>query len=147
MELLLISLAEGFVWRWLFPVVGSAFDDVDLAGWPCCISILTPGADQIPPQSRLVPPSPAAGGDATDLNTLVFRMSVKGKSASSSSGDIEAGLEGDEDNTQGPYTNVYASQLVWEPQGGQEEALPVRAAPVNGDILLAKVGARRWCTS
>ena len=50
-----------------------------------------------------------------------------------------AALEGEGDAT-GPYTNVYAHQLIWHPKGAQEERLAGRpAAVVNGDILLAKL--------
>lgn len=74
--------------------------------------------------------------DATDLNTVVFRLKAEGASGASVSN--ASALEGDAD-AQSNFTNVYASSLVWDPQGAQLERLPRPAAPVHGDILLAKL--------
>ncbi|KAI8612509.1 DNA-directed RNA polymerase [Chytriomyces sp. MP71] len=72
--------------------------------------------------------------EATDLNTLVFKMSVKAKPISKATkaehGDIIA-----DDNT-----NVLSKDLIWEAQGDQEYRLaedPPR--PVHNDIVLAKL--------
>ncbi len=53
-------------------------------------------------------------------------------------------IEGDEDvmlggNEPGPYTSVYSSSLVWNPEGSQDERFKVRAKPVHDDILVAKL--------
>lgn len=78
------------------------------------------------------------GDEATDLNTLVFRMRAEGEAKGAISAAEAAALEGEGD-TEGPYTRVYASSLVWEPQGGQAERLPANTGPVHPDILLAKL--------
>lgn len=69
------------------------------------------------------------------MNTLVFRLHAEGAPA----GAAHALSEGEADAASA-YTNVYASSLVWEPQGSQLEKLGARpAAPVHGDIVLAKL--------
>jgi DNA-directed RNA polymerases I and III subunit RPAC1 len=50
-----------------------------------------------------------------------------------------ASYEGEADAADAPYTSVYSSALQWDPQGSQAERLAVPAAPVHGDILLAKL--------
>lgn len=72
--------------------------------------------------------------EATDLNTLVFRLSAVGVKPPTNG----AMFEGEEDVT-GPYTSVYCNSLVWDPVGGQTERLAVPAAPVYPDIILAKL--------
>eukprot|EP00128_Syssomonas_multiformis_P006627 Colp12_sorted_trinity150504_noHs@34397 len=72
--------------------------------------------------------------NATDLNTVVFKLNVKCERNPNAP-----------DNATDPeemYLNskVYSGDLVWEPQGEQEELFaddPIR--PVHNDILIAKL--------
>ena len=103
-----------------------------------------------PPRPRapfITPPRRAAADEeSTDLNTLVFRLAVKGRpytgSAAGHAGGAEA-LEGEEDDAAGDgggyYTRVYSSALQWEAQGGQESRFARGVAPVHDDILLVKL--------
>jgi DNA-directed RNA polymerase I and III subunit RPAC1 len=102
------------------------------------------------------------GEDPTDRNTIVFRLAVTcGKKKSSKKDNIDLSPEDsvvvnpelDEAaaaaaanrktaiETPGrPYTkHVYSSDLVWVPQGDQEEQFPDGIKPVHDDILLAKL--------
>jgi DNA-directed RNA polymerase I and III subunit RPAC1 len=100
------------------------------------------------------------GEDPTDRNTLVFRLAVTcGKMKSNKKSNIDVSPEDsvvvnpelDEAaaaanrktaiETPGrPYTkHVYSSDLVWVPQGDQEEQFPNGIKPVHDDILLAKL--------
>eukprot|EP01138_Halocafeteria_seosinensis_P007834 gb/GECG01008004.1/.p1 GENE.gb/GECG01008004.1/~~gb/GECG01008004.1/.p1 ORF type:complete len:337 (+),score=35.18 gb/GECG01008004.1/:1-1011(+) len=66
--------------------------------------------------------------DATDLNTLVFKLDVMGE-------PVKKGSKGET-----RYTHVYSGHLQWVPQGSQAERFydaPIR--PVHDDILLAKL--------
>jgi len=42
-------------------------------------------------------------------------------------------------NEPGPYTSVYSSSIIWNPEGSQDERFKVRAKPVHDDILVAKL--------
>lgn len=64
------------------------------------------------------------GESPTDLDTLVFELKVKA-------------------DPRAPRTKVYARDLVWIPQGGQEEGLPEPPAPLYPDILLAKLAGNQ----
>jgi DNA-directed RNA polymerases I and III subunit RPAC1 len=80
------------------------------------------------------------GDEPTDLNTVVYKMSVRGTAeASRYTKEEVAALEASSDDAEGRYTKVYSRDLVWQPQGGQEERFKGRADPVHGDILLAKL--------
>ncbi len=104
------------------------------------------------------------GEDATDRNTVVFQMKVScpkapAKKASKGKGDsdmeVEPGVLENSDldkaalaaarkeaiETPGrPYTkHVYSGDLVWMPQGDQEQRFPEGIRPVHDDILLAKL--------
>ncbi|KAJ3228539.1 DNA-directed RNA polymerase core subunit rpc40 [Chytriomyces hyalinus] len=73
--------------------------------------------------------------DATDLNTIVFKMHVKAKVNVSKAAKAEQGDIIADDNT-----NVLSKHLIWAPQGDQEERFadnPPR--PVHDDIVLAKM--------
>ena len=96
----------------------------------------------------LASPRRAADEESTDLNTLVFRLAVKGgrpaagAAAAAGNGGVER-LEGEEDDAAGDgggfYTKVFSSALEWEAQGGQEARFPRAVAPVHPDILLVKL--------
>lgn len=104
------------------------------------------------------------GEDPTDRNTLVFRLAVlcgKDKQSSTSSSEEvsqedsvvvnpeleEAAAAAAAANraaaieTPGrPFTkHVYSRDLIWVPQGDQEERFPGGIKPVHDDILLAKL--------
>jgi DNA-directed RNA polymerase I and III subunit RPAC1 len=69
--------------------------------------------------------------DATDLNTLVFKLDVSCTDADFA--DPNAPVM-----TSGPETkHVYSGDFEWQPQGLQLERFPEGLAPVEGDILLA----------
>ena len=74
----------------------------------------------------------AAGDDATDLNTLVFKLDVECTNASA-----EASGAGPHTAGSTPTETVYSRQLVWEPQGNQAQRFPDGIAPVHGDIIIA----------
>ena len=89
-----------------------------------------------------------AGGDATDRNTLVFKLDVTcsrikpppTSAAKSSSSTTAPSINAPYDTLKNGL--VTASQLVWEPQGEQAELLRLiakRPAATNGDIVLAKL--------
>ncbi|KAJ3411821.1 DNA-directed RNA polymerases I and III subunit RPAC1 [Chytridiales sp. JEL 0842] len=70
----------------------------------------------------------------TDLNTIVFKMSVKC--------DFNPNAKADAVNPEDLYRNnaVYSKHLIWDPQGEQEERFadePIR--PVLDDILITKL--------
>ncbi|KAJ3088606.1 DNA-directed RNA polymerases I and III subunit RPAC1 [Physocladia obscura] len=76
----------------------------------------------------------AVDDDATDLNTLVFKMKVKAASKNSKVKAEPGDILSDEN------TNVLSKHLIWEPQGDQLDRLaddPPR--PVHDDIVLAKM--------
>jgi DNA-directed RNA polymerases I and III subunit RPAC1 len=78
--------------------------------------------------------------DPTDVNTLEFRLLVKGEKSMVKSNEI-ASFEG-EDDKDGRYTCVYSSQLFFDPVpgGSQEERCGIGyIKPVNDDILIAKL--------
>ncbi len=73
------------------------------------------------------------------MNTLVFRLAVEGVPAPAREPDAAGGADGGDDDADGGATRVYSADLVWDPQGGQEERLGVRPAAVHPDILLLKL--------
>lgn len=103
--------------------------------------------------------------EATDLNTVVFKLHVSCSSGSKANGneekddtdnsmqDIPSVIENDIDleslgaarkqaiETPGrPYTkHVYSKDLEWVPQGSQEKHFPEGIRPVHDDILIAKL--------
>jgi DNA-directed RNA polymerase I and III subunit RPAC1 len=103
--------------------------------------------------------------EATDLNTVVFKLHVSCESLSKARGKAESDddLEVEADpsvvenssldrtalaaarkeaiETPGrPYTkHVYSGDLVWMPQGAQEKHFPEGIRPVHDDILIAKL--------
>ena len=80
------------------------------------------------------------GDDPTDLNTVVYKLAARGTPENSRYTKEEAAaLEASSDDAEGRYTKVYSRELVWQPQGGQEERFSLPADPVHGDILLAKL--------
>lgn len=104
------------------------------------------------------------GEDATDRNTVVFQMKVtcpRGPAKKASKGTDESEMEVEPGvlknaemdkaalaaarkeavETPGrPYTkHVYSGDLVWMPQGDQEQRFPEGIKPVHQDILLAKL--------
>jgi DNA-directed RNA polymerase I and III subunit RPAC1 len=71
--------------------------------------------------------------EATDLNTIVFKLNVKCELNPN-------WKEGDPENQKYINGNVYSSHLIWEPQGNQAERFkdaPIKT--VHDDILLAKL--------
>ncbi|KAJ3338974.1 DNA-directed RNA polymerase core subunit rpc40 [Entophlyctis luteolus] len=77
----------------------------------------------------------AADEEATDLNTVVFKLNVKAptRPAKSLKGD-HADVHADEN------MNVLSKHLVWEPQGDQDERLAdAPPKPVHDDIVIAKL--------
>lgn len=103
------------------------------------------------------------GEDPTDRNTLVFRLDVTCRKQEASTG-LSAEEVSPEDSvvanpeleeavavaaasrkaaieTPGrPYTkHIYSRDLVWVPQGDQEERFPDGIRPVHDDILVAKL--------
>jgi DNA-directed RNA polymerase I and III subunit RPAC1 len=109
------------------------------------------------------------GEDATDSNTLVFKLDVKcshkpskGKSKIDPDGNDSSTFSETEKSvlensaldevafaaarkqaieTPGrPYTlHVYSKDLIWVPQGEQESRFPMGIRPVHEDILIAKL--------
>lgn len=104
------------------------------------------------------------GDDATDRNTVVFQMKVTCSKNPAKKGNKDADESGMEDEptvvqnsdlekvalaaarkeaieTPGrPYTkHVYSRDLIWMPQGDQEQRFPDGIRPVHDDILLAKL--------
>ena len=104
------------------------------------------------------------GDEATDRNTVVFQMKVtcgKGPAKGSRKGEDDSAMETESGvlenpdldrvalaaarkeaiETPGrPYTkHVYSKDLVWMPQGDQEQMFPEGIRPVHDDILLAKL--------
>lgn len=104
------------------------------------------------------------GEDATDRNTVVFQMKVtcekgpaKGSSKDTDGGVMEidpsvlenadldraamAAARKEAIETPGrPYTkHVYSRDLIWMPQGDQEQRFPEGIKPVHDNILLAKL--------
>ncbi|GJJ13030.1 hypothetical protein Clacol_007279 [Clathrus columnatus] len=74
------------------------------------------------------------GGDSTDRNTIVFKLNV----ACSRNPDAAKG-ETDPDKLY-INSNVYSSNLVWDPQGEQADIFNGNSpAPTNSNILLAKL--------
>eukprot|EP00615_Pteridomonas_danica_P002955 CAMPEP_0114337430 /NCGR_PEP_ID=MMETSP0101-20121206/6353_1 /TAXON_ID=38822 ORGANISM="Pteridomonas danica, Strain PT" /NCGR_SAMPLE_ID=MMETSP0101 /ASSEMBLY_ACC=CAM_ASM_000211 /LENGTH=267 /DNA_ID=CAMNT_0001469653 /DNA_START=207 /DNA_END=1010 /DNA_ORIENTATION=+ len=71
-------------------------------------------------------------GEANSANTLVFSLDVKCEWSHAGEDNVDGGV---------PYTMpVYASHLVWCPQGDQEETFGVNGVrPAYEDILLAKL--------
>lgn len=105
------------------------------------------------------------GEEATDRNTIVFQMKVTcgrgparasaGRDLDDSAIEMEPGVLENSDldraalsaakkeaiETPGrPYTkHVYSKDLIWMPQGDQEQMFPEGIRPVHDDILLAKL--------
>ncbi|CAM9723923.1 unnamed protein product [Ectocarpus fasciculatus] len=73
--------------------------------------------------------------EATDLNTLVFKLDVSCTNADFA--DPNAPVA-----TSGPETkHVYSGDMEWQPQGLQQERFPEGITPVEGDILVAALRA------
>lgn len=66
--------------------------------------------------------------EATDVNTIVFKLDVK----------CEINPEFPNDLSKAHYASVYARDLLWVPQGNQEEKF-TNIRPIHEDILLAKL--------
>lgn len=76
--------------------------------------------------------------DATDKNTLVFRLAVTCNSDSMKEGNNSKLNPSAAPNT--PYTlNVYSKDLEWVPQGNQQERCKNGVKPVFDDILLMQL--------
>lgn len=80
----------------------------------------------------------AEGEEATDLNTVVFKIKSVGLPQPRVASETAA-LEGEED-AEAKYTKVYSGGIEWVSAGSQEERFKVPAGPVQDDILLAKLG-------
>ena len=78
--------------------------------------------------------------EATDVNTLVFRLDVQcGTEPTAEELEREAAFQGARD-PDAPYTkHVYSGDLEFVPQGDQAERFPDGVRPVHDDILIAKL--------
>lgn len=84
--------------------------------------------------------SAAATEAANDTNTVVFKMAVKctrkPKNEIPKQSTSAMRLEPEQVFN---HSNVYSSDLQWQPQGSQAELFPEPAKPVQDNILLAKL--------